>query len=317
MSKPVKVVVLGGIVMDLVFEVPEWPVLRKAVQASSFVMQPGGKGLNQAIAAARLGAQVSMISAIGTDQLGDLLLARLDREGIDHQFVERRPATDTDATGVIIQNGEPGFIGAKLASTTVDAKLVKRAEAYIKSSDIIMATCEVPANTIEVAFEIGRKNKVYTILNPAPPEKLKNSLLALTDYLVPNEWESAVLVDERQGGSVPVDTIARRLRKEKANNVIITTGSMGCIALLEQDVNLRSFQGFDIEVVDTTGASDAFCAALSVAVAEEKSVDEAITIACASGALACTRFGAANSMPTKTALNDFLRRMDHSTNLSL
>jgi ribokinase len=316
MAQPVKVVVIGGIVMDLVFEVPKWPALKQAVQASSFTMQPGGKGLNQAIAAARLGAQVSIISAIGQDHLGDSLLARLEKEGIDHQFVERRPAADTDATCVIVWEGKPGFIGAKLASTTVDLQLIKKAQAYIKDSDVLLATGEVPPNAVEIAFEIARKSKAITILNPTPPEplkQLKSSLLSLTDYLVPNEWEASVMADVRENSYIYTEILARILRREKANNVIITIGDVGCDALLGDEI--KRFSSFQIEVVDTTGASDAFCTALAVALAEQKAVDEAITIACASGALSCTKLGAANSMPTRSALNDFLKRMGKSTGL--
>ena len=306
MEQKARIVVVGGIVMDLIFEVPEWPVLRKAVQASAFIMQPGGKGLNQAVAAARLGAQVSVISAVGQDHLGDLLLAELEREGVDYQFVERRPGVDTDATCVIVEKGEPGFIGAKLATRTVDPKLVSKAESYIKAADAVLATGEVPVDTVEAAFKIARKYKVVTVFNPAPPERLNTPVLSLVDYLVPNEWEASVVAGVKRAGYTSVETIAKRLRKEKANNVIITTGDLGSSALLGDEFKI--FNAFDIETVDTTGASDAYCATLALGLAQGKDIDDAITIASAAGALSCMRFGAATSMPDKSALNDFLKR---------
>jgi len=302
-----KILVLGGIVMDLIFDVPEWPVLRKAVQASRFVMQPGGKGLNQAIAAARLGADVSVISAIGQDHLGDLLLEELEKNGVDYQLVDRSSAADTDICGVVILNSEPGFIGGKMASQTVDARLVNRAESFIKSVDVIMATGEVPLSAVEAAFSIARKYKVTTVLNPAPPERLKNNILSLTDYIVPNEWEASIVAGTEPGGFLSTERIARKLRQAKVGNVIITTGDLGSRALIEGADEIRSFKAFDIEAVDTTGASDAFCSALAVALAQSKNIDDAVTIASAAGALSCMRFGAATSMPDKNMVNDFLK----------
>lgn len=314
MKQAVNIVILGGVVMDLIFEVPEWPQVRQAVQATSFTMQPGGKGLNQALAATRLGAHVSVISAVGPDRLGDLLLSQLQEENIDYQFVERRSAIETDATCVIIDKGDPGFIGAKLATTTVDSKLVRKAEPYISNADAIMATGEVPLDAVRTAFEIARDHKVTTIFNPAPPERLGSSILSLTDYLVPNQWEATVAAGEKRGISLPLENIARKLRREKANDVIITNGSFGCLALIGNEA--KNFESFDVEVFDTTGASDAFCAALGIALAERKSINDAITLACASGALACMKFGAATSMPNKSSLNDFLKRRGFSISLN-
>lgn len=310
-SKPsgsVRVMILGGLVMDLIWEVPDWPVKRKAVQATRFRMQPGGKGLNQAIAAARLGAQVSIISAVGLDHLGDLLLSELEHAGVDYQFVDRDKAAGTDATGVIVEKGDPGFIGGKIAGQTVGSKLIHKAENYIKQADVLIATCEIKVETIFTAFQIAKRNKVITILNPAPPERLSTELLELTDYIVPNEWEASVVAGlDDEGGFLPMERIAQKLRKSKARNIIITTGDVGAMAYLLDD-SIKKFQAFEVEPVDTTGASDAFCAGLAVSLAEGKSVEKAITIASASGALACLKFGASTSMPEKNALNSFLKR---------
>lgn len=315
MPAPVKVVVLGGLVMDLIYEVPEWPVLRKAVQATSFVMQPGGKGLNQAVAAARLGAQVTVISAIGQDYLGDLLLAELERESVNYDPVERQPAVDTDATCVIIEKGEPGFIGGKLAGNTVDYSLISKASSYIKSADVVMATGEVPVDAVQEAFKIAKEHGIITVFNPAPPEKLGKAVLSLTDYLIPNDWESSVLVGVRRaGGGFSLEEIARRLRRNGANNVIITGGAYHGLYLIGPDSG--TFEAFEVDIVDTTGASDAFCAALAVSLAQGKDIDAAIVIASAAGALACTKFGASTSMPERSALNAFLalKKVSHKLN---
>ncbi|MBE0573621.1 ribokinase [Candidatus Dojkabacteria bacterium] len=306
-SKAPKIVVLGGLVMDLIWEVPEWPMKRKAVQATRFRMQPGGKGLNQAIAAARLGAQVGVISAVGVDHLGDLLLTELEQMAVDCQFVDRDKAAGTDATGVIVEKGDPGFIGGKIAGQTVGSKLIHKAENYIKRADVLMATCEIKVETILTAFEIAKKYKVTTILNPAPPEKLSSELLALTDYLVPNEWEASVVAGVDQGGFLSVERIAKRLKQAKAQNIIITAGDLGGVAYLA-DGGIKKFQSYEVEQVDATGASDAFCAAFAVSLAQDKSVEESITIASASGALACLKFGASTSMPLRNAVNSFLKR---------
>lgn len=310
-TKTIKIMILGGLVMDLIWEVPDWPVKRKAVQATRFRMQPGGKGLNQAIAAARLGAQVSVISAIGEDHLGDLLLEELDQADVDYQFVDRDGAAQTDATGVIVEKGDPGFIGGKLAGQTVGGKLLHRAENFIKRADVLMATCEIKTETILTAFEIAKKHKVTTILNPAPPEKLKSELLSLTDYIVPNEWEASIVAGMDQGGYTSTEGIAKKLRQLKAHNIIITTGGAGAAVLLLGE-NFRHFQAFDVDTVDSTGASDAFCAGLAVSLAQGKSADDSITIASAAGALSCMKFGASTSMPEKNAVNNFLKRNHHA-----
>lgn len=310
MAKTTKIVVLGGIVMDLIWEVPTWPAKRKAVQATRFRLQPGGKGLNQAIAAARLGAKVTVISAIGQDYLGDLLLEVLEKEGIDFQFIDRNSAADTDATAVIVEKGEPGFIGAKLATQTVTTRQLHRAEAFIKEADAIMATGEMRPEIIQAAFEIARKYKVPTILNPAPPEKLKSDLLSLTDYLIPNEWEGSIVsgLDQSKQKTVTPERIAKKLRQMKANNIIITTGDVGATTYLLGDKNITSHQAFDILSVDTTGASDAFCSGLAVSLSQNKDIKDALTIAAAAGALSCMIFGASTSMPERVAVNEFLRR---------
>jgi ribokinase len=305
--KPARVVVLGGLVMDLIWEVPDWPIKRQAVQATRFRMQPGGKGLNQAIAAARLGAQVSVISAVGVDYLGDLLLNELEQAEVDFQFVDRDKSAGTDATGVIVEKGDPGFIGGKIAGQTVGYKLIHKAENYIKRADVLVATCEIKVETILTAFEIAKKHKVTTILNPAPPEKLTSELLQLTDFLVPNEWEASIVAGMDRGGFLSIERVAKKLRQSKANNIVITTGDVGAIAYLVDD-SIKKFHAFEVEPVDTTGASDAFCAGLAVSLAEGKPVEDAITIASAAGALACLKFGASTSMPEKNTVNSFLKR---------
>lgn len=310
MAKAAKIVILGGIVMDLIWEVPNWPKKREAVQATRFRIQPGGKGLNQAIAAARLGARVTVISAIGQDHLGDLLLEVLEKEGIDFQFIDRNSAADTDATAVIVEKGEPGFIGAKLASQTVTIKQLHKAEPFIKDADAIMATGEMRPDIIQAAFEMAKKHRVITILNPAPPEKYKSELLSLTDYLIPNEWEGSIVsgLNQRKQMTVTPERIAKKLRKMKANNIIITTGDVGATTYLLEDKNVVHHQAFNIQPVDTTGASDAFCSGLAISLSQNKSISDALTIASAAGAMSCMVFGASTSMPDRSIVNDFLRR---------
>lgn len=302
-----KIVVLGGLVMDLIFDVPDWPQIRRAVQASTFVMQPGGKGLNQSVGASRLGAQVSVICNVGQDHLGDLLLSSLEEEGIDYQHVSRPTEFDTDVTAVIIQHGDPGFIGAKMATQSVLPANVRAAETLIKNADVLMATGEIRVDAVRTAFRIAKEHKVTTILNPAPPERLGQSILSLTDYLVPNLWEASELVGETRGGVIAVESIVAKLRLARARNVIITNGESGCWAFLENRT-VELFNPFPTTVVDTTGASDAFCAALAVSLGQGLSPSEAITVASAAGALACSAFGASSSMPRKDQVNSLMRK---------
>lgn len=310
MANSLNIVVLGGLVMDLIWEVPDWPTKGRAVQATRFRMQPGGKGLNQAIAAARLGANVTVISAVGPDYIGDRLLEELDNEGIDLTLVERNVASDTDATGVIVENGEPGFIGAKIASQTISSKLLNRAEPYIKRADVIMATGEIQPHTIKAAFEFAKKNNVVTLMNPAPPERLEKELLSITDYLIPNFWEGSVVagLDKKRNHQIDSFQIIGKLRRMGANNVILTRGEGGSTYSLVGESGYEFEEPVEVEAQDTTGASDAFCAGLAVGLASGKQFEDAMLIATAAGAMACLTFGASTSMPKKAALNEFLKR---------
>ncbi|OQY99622.1 MAG: hypothetical protein B6D41_00935 [Chloroflexi bacterium UTCFX4] len=306
-----RIVVVGGLVMDLSFEVPRWPQVREAVQARAFERSPGGKGLNQAVAAARLGAKVQIISAVGSDFFGTELLRKLKEEGVDDQFAIRKSGPETAITCVIVKDGEPGFIGTKdsedprSAPDTLSSSDVRKAQSYIRNANAVMATFEVPFDAIQTAFEIARDSEVPTILNPAPPSKLPQELYRLTDFIIPNMWEATQLLEDRQADR---ETLVTRLKRRGAKNAIITKGDLGCVVALEGEPDVKEIDAFEVEAIDTTGASDAFCSAFAVGLAEGLDTLMAIEKAMAAGALACTKTGALESMPTASQLNNFLRR---------
>lgn len=298
---PARVTVAGSLNMDLVVRAPRIPRPGETIIGSDFRNVPGGKGANQAVAAARLGADVSMVGRVGRDTFADPLLENLAADGIDHTYVTRdREAATGVALIVVDEAGENSIVVASGANARFSPSDVEAAEATLASADVVLLQLESPLETVRRAAELGRANGATVLLNPAPARELPDELLALVDVLIPNETEAALLTDRPVDGEEDARAAAGDLLESGVDVVILTLGERGALLAREGDVTL--IPSFEVDAVDTTAAGDAFVGSFAVALAEGRSLTDAVRRGNAAGALAATRMGAQPSLPTRDAL---------------
>jgi len=297
-----RIVVVGSANMDLVVRTKHIPKPGETVLGGEFFQLPGGKGANQAVAAARLGGDVTFIGCVGQDAFGDALLAGLVRDGIDVKHVQR---VKDIASGVALigvdSDGQNSIIVAPGANAALNSKDIDAAEKTIESADSVVAQFEVSQEAVTRAMHIAALNGLHTILNPAPyqyGDKLSMSLLSSIEVLVPNEHEAAAMLGIRPGTRVDYRAAAEALLRYGAGSVIITLGDQGCIVADENGA--REIPPVRVTSVDSTAAGDCFCGALAVAMAEGKSLDDAARFASAAAAISVTRMGAQASMPIRS-----------------
>lgn len=295
-----RIIVVGSLNMDLVVRASHIPIPGETVLGSDFGTFPGGKGANQAVAAARQGASVTFVGRVGADAFGRQLVAGLQGEGIDTHHVG---VDETAATGVALiildAAGENSIVVALGANGRLMPKQIRTSEAAFRGADVLLLQLETPLKSVLMAARQAKIHQVRVVLNPAPAQMLPLELLALVDVLVPNETELALLT------GLPVDTLerieeaARTLLAQGVSALVVTLGGRGAL-IVEQNRPASYVPAFAVEVVDTTAAGDSFAGALSVALAEGTSLRAAVTRGCAAGALATTRLGAQPSIPTRT-----------------
>ncbi len=306
------------------FRVRHRPGPGETMLADDFGMFLGGKGFNQAVGARRLGADVSIVGRVGRDPFGDMFVAKLEQEGICLSGVTRDSEAGTAiATPVVDENGQNSIIAAPRANMRVTLDDVQAAEEQIAFADILMLQFEIPISASRHAAEIAHKHGTLVLLDPAPvrhgPQdevrgrkadtRIQNCMPEHTstrpldhfyiDYIVPNEVEAHMLT-----GKMTPEEAAAVLLPETRRGVVISLGEEG--ALAADRAALNRFPAHKVNVVDTTGAGDAFRAGLAVRFAEGASLDEAVRFANACGALACTVMGAEPSMPSRDAVEHLL-----------
>ena len=293
------VVVVGSLNADLVVVADRLPQPGETVLGGQFTVHDGGKGANQAVAAARLGAHVSMIGAVGIDAYGDRAIASLAAEGIDISYVRR---FDNQATGVAIvavgPRGENQIVVAPGANAALELDDGDRA--LIGVADCVLTGHEIPPATTLDVLRAAESAGVTAILNPAPARALSADVLAIGPILTPNEHELVVAI-----GNDVTDNALDELAARHNGPIIVTQGPAG--ALLAQGQRRDRFDGrLAPRVVDTTGAGDTFCGVLAAWLAEGHSLEDAITAANAAGALSVAAVGARAGMPTREALETFM-----------
>jgi ribokinase len=299
-----RVCVVGSMVMDLMFRVKHRPGPGETMLAEGFGMFLGGKGFNQAVACRRLGADVTMAGRVGRDQFGGMFMAKLGREGIDASHVTRDPEAGTAiASPVIDASGENSIIAAPRANMRVTEADVEAATEAIADADVLMLQFEIPVAASRRAAEIARKHDTLVLLDPAPVEHGFERFGAPVDYIVPNEIEAHILT-----GRMTLDEWGAVLLPETRRGVVVSLGADG--AMVADRSGVRRFPAYKVNVVDTTGAGDAFRAGLAVMLAQGKPVDDAVRFANACGSLACTVMGAEPSMPRRQAVETFLKERE-------
>ena len=301
-----KLVVVGSLNMDLVVRTPHLPRPGETILGRDFMTAPGGKGANQTVAAARLGATVHMVGRVGGDDFGRALRENLRAAGADETYITTE---DSAATGIAIieveDSGQNTIVVAPGANACVSRADVDAARSIIASSQAVIAQLEIPLDTVQYALTTARAANVLTILNPAPAQPLSTELLSLVDLLVPNETEAAQLTGIEVNDDADIERAARQLCERGARAVVITLGARGALALSEGKT--WRIPPFKVKAIDTTAAGDAFVGALATAYAAHGNLDAAMREASAAGALAATRFGAQPSMPTRAELDEFLK----------
>lgn len=291
-----RIVEVGSLNMDLVVRMPRIPKPGETLLGGAFATFPGGKGANQAVAAARLGAQVSMIGRVGNDAFGRELIDVLQKDGVDTRFVSADPA---HATGVALievdAQGMNSIAVASGANFALTAQHVRDAINQMEKFDALVMPLETPLETIDAAARAAKQKNALVILNPAPAQKLGADLLGMVDVIVPNEHEAAFITGIALEGEQSYRAAALALRQMGAKSVVITLGGAGAFVLdgaREEHVPAQK-----VVAVDTTAAGDCFTGGLAVALAEGKSLANAVRFASAAAAISVTRHGAQPSMP--------------------
>lgn len=303
-----KIAVVGSLHMDFIVKVKAIPRVGETVLGSAFKRSPGGKGANQAMAAAKLGADVVLIGRVGADAVGRELIETVKAQGIDVAYVLEDGGTYTGLALILVDEEGGNIIavasGADMNCCTED---IKRAEEAITASKVLLTQLETPLPVVEYALNLAYGEGVRVILNPAPAHDLSNGLLKKVYLLTPNETEAEFLSGIKIRDLRTAEMAAERLLARGVDNVVLTLGREGAmLATRHETVHVK---GVDVQAIDTTGAGDAFCGALAFAIATGKDLREAVTYANCAGALTTTKIGAQDALPTREELECFMK--DH------
>jgi ribokinase len=303
--EPVRICVVGSSNVDLTFRTARMPQAGETLAGKGFHLAFGGKGANQAVAAARLGANVRFVARIGDDAFGREAMERFRAEGLDVTYVRPVPGQSNGVAGIIVDDDARNCIvvipGANGCMTAND---IRGAAEAIQSADALLCQLEVPLEAVLEAFRVARAAGVRTILTPAPAFPLPDELFRLTDLLVPNETELEVLAGRRIGDHREREGAARALRNRGAKAVAVTLGEEGAMVLDDEGTTI--VPAHRVDAVDTTGAGDAFSGSLAVFWAEGLPLREAARNAAAVAALAVTRLGAQTAFPTRSEVDAFI-----------
>jgi ribokinase len=306
-GQPPKICVVGSSNIDLISKVPRLPKLGETLVGRSFHLGYGGKGANQAVMAAMLGAQVTMVTKLGRDVFGEGTLKNYREQGIDTTYVTFDDTRFSGVAPIFVDDNAQNFIvivpGANDGLAPADAQ---RARDAICAADLVVCQLEVPVETTLEAFRIAKSAHVRTILNPAPAAPLPDELLQLTDICAPNETETELLTGQPVQTLAEAETAAHKLRARGPKTVILTLGERGALVL--DDDAVEHLPAVQVEAMDPTGAGDAFIGSLAAFLGEGLTLRDAVRCANAVAALSVTRIGTQISFPRRTEADEFLRQ---------
>jgi ribokinase len=296
---------VGSFNTDLLVRTPRIPAPGETILGGPFYTGPGGKGANQAVAAARLGAEVTAVIKLGKDYYGDLALDNLKKEGIQTGSVIRTDETHTGVAFIIVDDsGENVIVVASGSNYELTPQDIDGARDAITTADMLVMQLEIPMETVKHAARIAAEAGVKVLLNPAPGQALDADLLEVVDFLTPNETEAQLISGVAASGVEQAEQAARQMLNAGTKTVIVTLGGQG--ALIVSGEQVQHVAGRKVEVVDTTGAGDAFNGALAVAVAEGKDLAAAVEFANCAAALQVTKVGTAPAMPYRDEVEKLL-----------
>jgi ribokinase len=299
-----KIVVLGSLNIDMVLTSERLPVIGETIHGDDIRYMMGGKGANQAVAASRMGINTSLIGCVGNDTFGDKVLKHLAEENLDISSVKREENIFTGIANVFNIKGDNAIVVIPGANECCDQQVVDENIGLIEQADVLLVQLEIPMETIEYALKKAKEFGVKTILNPAPFKDLPAGLLDYIDYLTPNETEFESMVGKKLANSEVFENEMLEWSKNNQVNLIVTRGARGSSYI--ENENVYTVPSMKVEVVDTTGAGDTFNGILAYAIAEEKDLREAVTMAGIGASLSITAFGAQSGMPSLEKLKKHL-----------
>jgi ribokinase len=299
-----KVVVVGSSNTDMVVKCSRLPRAGETVTGGTFVMVPGGKGANQAVAAARLGAEVVFVARVGADSFGEAAVAGYQREGICTDYIIRDPEAHTGVALIMVDEAGENLIAvASGANHRLSPEDVSRAALAFQGARVVLVQLEIPLPAVEAAVGMANRHQIPVILNPAPAVPLGEDLLARIDILTPNESEAEGLTGIRCEDEQSAEKAARKLLEKGIRQVIVTLGARGALIVNREGTRLVS--AYRVVAVDTTAAGDAFSGALAAATASGMAIEDAVEFATKAAAISVTRMGAQPSLPTRAEVENF------------
>lgn len=305
-----RIVVVGSSNTDMIVKTSRLPQAGETVIGGKFFMAPGGKGANQAVAAARAGGNVAFIARVGEDMFGRKAIEgfRRDQINVDYVFKDKE-APSGIALIFVSETGENSIAVASGANARLSPQDLEKAKKTITQADVLLIQLEVPLETVRAAVEIASAAGVRIILNPAPAQKLDDKLLKKISILSPNETEAELLSGINIRGKSGVSEAARILLSRGMEAVLVTLGSKGIYVATKE--SSRTAPAFKVKAVDTTAAGDVFNGALAVALSEKKTIFESAVFANAAAAISVTKIGAQPSAPHRKEIESFLRSHSH------
>ncbi|PEC85007.1 ribokinase [Bacillus cereus] len=289
------IAVVGSISMDLVAVSKKRPKAGETVIGEAFHTIPGGKGANQAVAAARLGANVAMVGAVGDDNYGTVVKKNLENERVFIDYVV--PVTDT-ATGIahiVLAEEDNSIVVVQGANALVNEPVVDRSKDLLIKADMVVLQLEIPLETVEYVLAICEEHNIPVMLNPAPAQVLSEDILEKATYITPNEHECRIVLDDFTS---PIEELLAKY----PNKLLMTEGSNG--VRFHNGTEIVHVPSIAVDVVDTTGAGDTFNGALAVALSEGETLQKAIRFANIAGGLSVTKLGAQGGMPTRDKVRE-------------
>jgi len=298
-----EIVVVGSMNMDLVIETDKAPKKGETLIGNDFHQIPGGKGANQALAAGKLGANVTFIGACGKDNYGEQLLNNLKSEGINTQNVHRVKENTGIASITVEKNGDNRIIVIPGANHYLKPELIAEHKKIIKNASVILLQLEIPLQTVEEVVKLANKYDTTIILDPAPAQKLKSNIYNKIDYLLPNQSELKNLLDNN---SSSLEHKINKLLEIGVGNIILTKGKEG-ITVYNKD-KTENYSALSVKTVDTTAAGDSFAGALAYGLQKDWPKDKIYKFANKAAAISVTKLGAQSSLPTTEEIQTFFKK---------
>lgn len=296
-----KIVIIGSTNMDMVVKADHIPVPGETILGESFLMNPGGKGANQAVAVARLGGDATFISKVGNDIFGKQSIQLFDEEGIDTKNLFSDNESPSGVALITVDKlGENSIVVASGANAKLTSNDVVNSINSISDAEILLIQLEIPLETVKFAVEYASSQGIKVILNPAPASKNMPNIFKMIDIITPNVTESEILTGVHVTDIKSAKKAAESLQAQGVKNVVITLGKLG--ALILENGKYEIIPAPEVEAVDTTAAGDVFNGALAVAISEGKDLSNSVKFACEAASITVTRMGAQSSIPFRKEL---------------